>query len=227
MSNNFGDNLNYEIVKFISGKEPMYAEDRMVKDHYLVCGSIITEANKFSTICGVGFGGHDYHIPAFKDITSVRGELSREKIGVPNIVVGDPAILMPYIYYPAHRKSEQPIHKFGIIPHWKDVEYLTKQYPQFYFINPLKPSKEVIDDICRCENIISSSLHGLILADAYEVPNAYFDSPIDIGGDGFKFEDYYSTTDRPKVANNFDFFVSNYKYDKIEFLKSFPFYAQR
>lgn len=49
-----------------------------------------------------------------------------------------------------------------------------------------------IDQILSCEMILSSSLHGIIVADAYGVPNLWckftdYEAP----GKGFKFKDYY------------------------------------
>jgi pyruvyltransferase len=42
--------------------------------------------------------------------------------------------------------------------------------------------------------ILSSSLHGLILADAYEIPNKRLVIGNRLLGSDFKFMDYYSTT---------------------------------
>ncbi len=228
MSNNFGDNLNYEIIKGISGGEPVYAENRE-EEHHIVCGSIITESNENSIICGAGFANYHDTIDSdkCKAIHSVRGELTRERLGLSEETpVGDPALLMPFFYIPKPVLGEQK-REMGVIPHWKDVELLMETYPDYYIINPLKPAKEVIDDILSCKKIISSSLHGLILADAYHVPNMFIKTGIDIGGDGFKFDDYYSTTDIPKLPNETKFFVSRYKHDLNKLLKSFPFYYER
>ena len=57
------------------------------------------------------------------------------------------------------------------------------------------PGEEVyniINQIKECEIIISSSLHGLILADAYEKPSLRFNYSNKLVGGDFKFEDYYS-----------------------------------
>ncbi len=52
---------------------------------------------------------------------------------------------------------------------------------------------DIIDKINQCENIMSSSLHGLILADAYQIPSLRFRfKKNDIVGGDFKFDDYYS-----------------------------------
>jgi pyruvyltransferase len=53
---------------------------------------------------------------------------------------------------------------------------------------------EVFTKIDSCRYILSSSLHGLIVADSLGIPNAWLDAPDLIGG-RFKFDDYYSALD--------------------------------
>jgi pyruvyltransferase len=50
----------------------------------------------------------------------------------------------------------------------------------------------VLTEIAQCRCILSSSLHGLIAADSFHIPNLHIvfsDRPL---GDGYKFDDYYS-----------------------------------
>lgn len=216
MSNNFGDNLNYYLIKKLSGKEPVYCDDRANQKHVIVCGSILTECNDNSTIWGAGMANYTDSISSTPEIRMVRGKLTAEKLGI-NCPVGDPCVLMPRKYNPMATKK----YRIGIIPHWKDTVNVLEM--GYYIINPLKPALEVIDDIVSCEKVISSSLHGLILSDAYNVPNRWLDTGTPIGGDGFKFDDYYSTTDRKKERNNPEFFVSKFKYDINDMLKACPF----
>ena len=54
--------------------------------------------------------------------------------------------------------------------------------------------KSVIDQIVSCEYVISSSLHGIILAESYNVPAIYFNGKP--GRQQFKFKDYYLGTGR-------------------------------
>jgi pyruvyltransferase len=67
----------------------------------------------------------------------------------------------------------------------------------------------VIRDLMSCRAIASSSLHGLILADAYGLPNAWLDS--DAGGGGsrpgggeFKFYDYFASVDKLRHSQTLD-----------------------
>lgn len=54
--------------------------------------------------------------------------------------------------------------------------------------------KSVIDQIVQSKLIISSSLHGVILADAYGVPSVWYRG---LGKDiDFKYLDYYASTGR-------------------------------
>lgn len=54
--------------------------------------------------------------------------------------------------------------------------------------------KHFIDEIAQSDMVISSALHGIILAEAYGVPTVYL-KDTEINQD-FKFDDYYSGTGR-------------------------------
>jgi pyruvyltransferase len=95
-----------------------------------------------------------------------------------------------------------------------------------------------IDQLIKCEYIVSSSLHGLILADSYQIPNKWAAFSDKITGGSFKFRDYYSTTDSAEescflcieedrfkeLICNIEKYASvkNYIYDREELTKSFP-----
>lgn len=218
MSNNFGDNLNYLLIKSISGKHPVMCWDRGLP-HVLGCGSILAEANLKSVVWGAGFANYGESIDPFIDVRLVRGNLTKEVLGK-GVPVGDPAILLPYYYVPTTEKK----HDIGFIPHWKDVDVALET--GYHVINPLQPVKDLIEELNSCHAIISTSLHGLILADAYGIKNCWFSFGTDIGGDGFKFHDYYSTVNGPKECvtylDNLVFSVSEFKYDKKDILKAWP-----
>ncbi len=61
------------------------------------------------------------------------------------------------------------------------------------FINPRHPPLEVVAEIGACKRIVTSSLHGMITADAFGIPRRVEISPALLneteGGD-FKFRDY-------------------------------------
>ena len=112
-------------------------------------------------------------------------------------VYGDPALLMPLIYKP---KVEKVKGRIGFIPHYKDVKdkdiirLLNEGGKDAILIKVQKYSSwhDVIKQILSCEFIISSSLHGLILSDAYGIPNQWITLQKALPGGGFKFDDYYS-----------------------------------
>jgi pyruvyltransferase len=55
-----------------------------------------------------------------------------------------------------------------------------------------------INELASCDYILSSSLHGLILSDAYGIPNKWISISNNLSGREFKFKDYYSTTAHPQ-----------------------------
>ena len=221
-SNNFGDNLNHFLIKEISGKMPVLTTDRN-KPHYICCGSILGEFTKASSIWGAGFF-FDHQIIHFDiPIYAVRGELTRKLVNK-DVPIGDPALLLPIFYAPKTTIKN----RVGIIPHWGNIQYAIEKYENYHIIDPMQSTKDFIDDVRSCEYIFSESLHGLIVADAYDVQNKW----VNLGGmsgDGFKYRDYYSTTNSPDEKTSTEIriqetFIHGYKYNLQTLLNSCPFY---
>lgn len=136
------------------------------------------------------------------DIRSVRGPKTREvllKLGkkCPE-VYGDPAVLMPSIFCPENTKKE---YKASLITHFsQDSNQFNDN--KIHRITMITTDYEfAISEIVKSELIISSSLHGIILAEAYGVPAILLKKE---GENLFKFEDYYYSTNRfdIKVAHS-------------------------
>ena len=110
-------------------------------------------------------------------------------------VYGDPALLLP-LYY--HKKPTKK-YKLGVICHWRHRDLVFINDPDVKYIDILrKKGQELsfIDDICQCEKIISSSLHGIIIANAYGIPARWFIIK-DYSLGGIKFHDYFSSVHLP------------------------------
>lgn len=92
-------------------------------------------------------------------------------------------------------------YRIGIIPHFKEkdspiVGEMKKKYSDSVIIDLGKKPIEVVKEIASCETILSSSLHGLIVADSFHIPNKHillYPYGERMLGDGFKFADYYSS----------------------------------
>ena len=162
--------------------------DTIYESNTIVWGSGMIEENKYP-----------YVIPS--KILAVRGpltqqQLERKGINCPKIY-GDPALLLPYFYEP---RSVCKKYKLGLIPHYTDmfkeeVINLTES-EDVLLINVFryKNWKDVIDQICSCEFIASSSLHGLIVSEAYCIPNLWVEFREPLVGDiakRFKFHDFF------------------------------------
>lgn len=206
---NWGDALNPMIIERISGmkargidinlkQESHWKPNLRDKSVYLVIGSTLHHADSNTIVWGSGFTsqGNIFQEKPTK-ICAVRGSLSatlvrKQGIDCPD-VYGDPALLLPRFYQPKVTTK----YKLGIIPHfldWDDPQ-LKKFYhePDILLINIKDSLKKVVQNICSCDKIVSSSLHGLIASDAYGIPSGWIRLSDKIPGKNFKFQDYFSS----------------------------------
>lgn len=191
---NWGDSLNPVLAQFLSGRRvrncwPYYY------DRYLAIGSILGFADSRTEVWGSGFIREGETVAeAPKKVHAVRGPLSRmallkQGIACPD-VLGDPALLLPYFYNPEVPKRFD----VGIIPHFVDKGHPWIQTqlrdPAVNVIDVESDTWEFVRQVKSCRVILSSSLHGLICADAYGVPNAWIVLSDKVIGADFKFRDY-------------------------------------
>lgn len=195
---NIGDTLTPIILEHFL-KVKIERVERNESGKLLAVGSIMRMAKQGDIVWGTGAS-----VPKIIDGTgikflAVRGKLTQNLIKnaeVPD-VYGDPALLMPLIYNPKIEKK----HKIGVIPHYVDKEIVKNNWwlrENTHFIDVALPWKDFIDEVLSCEKIISSSLHGIIIAEAYGIPAEWSVYGDKIIGRGFKFQDYLTGTGRKK-----------------------------
>lgn len=211
---NWGDDVNSVLVEMISSKVAIpYQYSWFKKTHYLCIGSIIQwYSDEDAVIWGSGLLYPVDSMKLPKQVLAVRGPLTREcliKCGIPcPPVYGDPALLFPRYYKPTIEKR----YKFGIICHVSEINNLKnilslKEECLFINIKKYGTWTHFIDQILSCEMILSSSLHGIIISDAYSIPNIWCQfTDYMAENSGFKFRDYYLSVgkniDRPYLFSN-------------------------
>lgn len=196
---NWGDDLNLTLLEFISGKKIIHARCRLINSEYYLCiGSILQWfGNKNAIVWGSGLIG-PLQVNPCKKFLAVRGPLTRQELIKQGFecpeIYGDPALLLPRYYNPPINK----IYKIGLICHYTECENpvilrLIEKYSLLFIdIKNYGHWNNFVDKVLSCEYIISSSLHGLIISDAYNIPNLwcqFTDSNSEYNH--FKFKDYY------------------------------------
>ena len=226
---NFGDDINPAFFN-AAVKRPIRLEIRRHRPHFLGMGSILGRANVASTVLGSGclmppVAGslQPGHVVAVRGALSLEGLARRE-----GVLLGDPMVLLNLILRDAVRR-DGPV---GLVPHVSEVGLARgMNIPGVKIIDPGDDPWRVIHDIADCSRIFSQSLHGLIVADALEIPNIWIAPGRAMVGARFKFDDYFSTLDANKDPHPFTldtfrgtpahaFDVRRYRYDKKTYLEA-------
>lgn len=190
---NFGDLIAPHILRALFGTRAQLVP-RSYAGKILTIGSILHELRPGDVVWGSG-SICDQPIDG-KNVTflAVRGPMTRKLIDgdVPE-TYGDPGMLLPYIYSPRR------IRRFdiGLVPHAMDREVIRSNDPSVAIINVrARDWRSTIDQITACNVILSSSLHGIIVAESYGIPAVWIEASRRVLGAGFKFRDYYAATGR-------------------------------
>ncbi|MEC5397494.1 polysaccharide pyruvyl transferase family protein [Uliginosibacterium sp. H1] len=211
---NFGDELSAAVVEWVTGL-PVQHVSETTQGKLLAVGSILQMAKEGDVVWGTGVHPGFYHryfikpdrwsrfrdngrmvLPRLK-VLATRGPITRDLIiasgqDCPEIY-GDPGLLTPLFYQPRVGRS----HRVGLIPHFRD--HAKHAASAHHVIDVQRSWQEVVDEICSCERVVSTSLHGVILAEAYGIPAIWLR---ETEGEGFlKYNDYYAGTGRaPRAA---------------------------
>lgn len=128
-------------------------------------------------------------------ILALRGPLTAKGLRG-DFALGDPGLLANELVRVDTKRT-----RLGLVPHWSDTELA--QRPEFLrydplVIDPRGDPLEVIRKIGECEKIVCSSLHGMILADAFGIPRRFeLASRLKAEGGTFKFRDYSESIRTP------------------------------
>lgn len=201
--NNFGDDINFSFLPLITRKKHRKYNNELTTN-YLMIGSIFIDKyiNEFTEVWGAGMLRYKLLENKPYKVHAVRGPKTREiclesEIECPE-VYGDPALLIPYYYNPYILKK----YKLGIIPHHSHIkqEILNKFKDNkdiliIDFTN-YNDWKDIIKEIAECEFIVSESLHGLIISEAFRIPNIWVSVENRIDQD-LKYEDFFLSINKP------------------------------
>jgi pyruvyltransferase len=191
---NFGDRLSTYILNHYGKKyniKFIYTPDK-AKAKLIGIGSILHSmpANFRGQVWSSGSLQNAHKCHHIGKVWGVRGKLTS---GGKLPVIGDGALLLKYL----HPNPVTKVYKLGIIPHYVDRASIQKMFrnrPDVTILNVQDDPAIFIKKLRQCRCIFSSSLHGLIAADAFKIPNRQFriSTSRQIRGGLFKYKDYYS-----------------------------------
>ena len=246
---NFGDRLNVDICRFLSGSDPVWASPKRCNAAFIgsILEKFIYRRKRWTAdalwikyfrskvdVWGSGFikdpESSDERLMRRLNIRAVRGRVTLERLrgltglDLDDVAVGDPGLLASKL----HPAKSPAFRVCGIIPHHAELaaikrsadtvaiesergilqdstlkamplfERVAKSIPGAVVLNPESAPKTVIARISECEAVLSSAMHGLIVADSFGIPNMRVIASDSLMGGDYKFRDYYSAFSKNK-----------------------------
>jgi hypothetical protein len=192
---NVGDELSPLLVELMSGRRVVHASLEtcdLVAAGSILDAAIATTGRAPIPVWGSGllFDRRPAPAPTIAP-SAVRGPATAERItGTGPLPQGDPGLLADRLL-----DARPPVrHRLGIVPHYVDrglpaVAALAR-LPGVLVVDTTQPPRAFVEQIASCAAVLSSSLHGLVVADALGVPNRWLRLSDGVMGDGFKFRDH-------------------------------------
>ncbi|MBO0907684.1 polysaccharide pyruvyl transferase family protein [Arthrobacter sunyaminii] len=211
---NFGDAVGPWLVRQISGLKPVNGWRRQLDvPPLLTVGSTAGWLEQDGTrVWGTGLmrtpepavierlaGLHGVRVHAVRG--ALTGAELRSQLGwtVPE-VYGDPALLLPrFMPVPDGQPSQGRV---ALVPHLDHRGLLPDSGDAgVHVVDARQGMEQVVREIAGSRACISSSLHGIIVAQAYGVPWVWVRiSDAVIAGDTFKFRDFFTTLEESAVT---------------------------
>lgn len=167
--------------------------------HIAAVGSIIEHIpNGWNgSVIGSGKLHESSSMPLGPKYLALRGPLTAKGVRG-DFALGDLGLLANELV-----RIETKKHQLGVVPHWSD-KWLPVD-PRFARFNPkiIDPEGDPVDiirTIGECHKIVSSSLHGIIVADSFNIPRRIEFAPrLNAEGGMFKFKDYHAAINTPFI----------------------------
>lgn len=241
---NFGDLLSPWLFEKITGKPVVRGTPDQV--NYVSIGSVLKRVTPKALVWGTGSFGNEQNeqIELDAEYFAVRGPLTRARLvdlgaSVPK-VYGDPGLLAPVYYWPDIPKT----HEIGVVVRWSEGKWKEARLGPGVKLIDLGTDRieDTIDAMLACKRIVTSSLHGLVISDAYGIPAAWLESGTPNGRD-YKFHDYALSVNKhrePKrlqlhkqeltvklLRDHFDFDSRAIEWSPRKLLDAAPFLSRR
>ena len=209
-SSNFGDALTPLLLEHYADASVSWTAP--VNADVVVTGSVLHHLppDWRGTVLGAGTLCPDSKVPLLADYRAVRGPLTASLLPAgSDAILGDPGLLAGQM-----TGYRERIWELGIVPHWSDRD-LAHRF-KGYVIDVTKPPLEVIAQIASCKRIVSSSLHGLIVADSFGIPRRAELTPgVLKDGGTWKLRDYSLSVGIPFTVGEFQAPVYSVVEDRI------------
>lgn len=222
---NFGDWIGPKVVHGFTGRQPVHIRrTRKNRRALFTVGSIVGVVRRNnSDIWGSGLIKPltKEEISSKKKLTgikvhAVRGKLTQEHLqndlawDVPD-VFGDPALLLPELLpYNSGKNTD-----FVCVPHYVHRDKILAAQQNIPVIDVRHEVSKIVNQIASSNAVVSSSLHGIIIAQAYGIPWVRLNvSDRPLTGTDFKFQDFYSCLNGDTPA---EFTVSESKFSSLDF----------
>ncbi len=223
---NFGDNLNHLVIRFFNRRiiNYSYLKNYSGKVVFLIGSTLnsIKDIPLRNDIFVFGSGNHynfpnENHRPINPNYICVRGLLSKDNLKLSNevnskIKLGDLGLILSIIF---PQKNINKVYNYSILPHFSQYKTIKRYKPIIkktggILVSPHWPPIKIIKILTKSKQVFSSSLHGLIVSDSYNIPNTWTNFVISSNKnlirqiDSFKFYDYYSTFNNSPKPYLFD-----------------------
>jgi pyruvyltransferase len=199
---NPGDELGPQLVAALLARHAVgLASWRKLGKRLFTIGSIAQLARAGDVVWGAGLRSAALaeHLHPDVDLRAVRGPLTAEAIrikhGIECRVYGDPGLLAPHLLGLPRRRSQPSarIPRMLFLSHFADPRTPPRH---FEHVRMIGGPRRVLDAIGRADIVLSSALHGIVLAEACGVASVWMTGLS--REPEFKFLDYYLGTHRPK-----------------------------
>jgi pyruvyltransferase len=205
-ANNFGDLIGPLVIDRLRPPGGVSRRDGL---RLLSVGSILHLARDGDTVWGTGRNGKipdSRHHFRTLDVRAVRGPLTRRFLLDRGLMVpelyGDPALLLPMLFpefgSADERRGALAIMNLNDVRFGRGAEVFSSIPDGVRVVSPRSNLEECIRAIVSSEFVVGSSLHAIVIADAFGVPARLVRSEAE---PSFKYEDYFLGTGRTPTSS--------------------------